>query len=146
MGRALHAGGCDGYGLENCGYERKPMNFVRWILGRLVLGYDLLTRPQPVEREAVAQKALDEKTQNLALYQFHACPFCVKVRRQIRRHALNIELRDTRNDETHKQALIDGGGRHKVPCLRIQNAAGDDTWLYESNDIISYLDRELKLT
>jgi glutaredoxin len=145
MGWALHAGGCDGYVFGYYGYEGKLMNFVRWILGRLVLGYDLLTRPKPVKRNAAAQKEFDEKTQNFALYQFNACPFCVKVRRQIRRHALNIELRDARNDETHKQALIDGGGQHKVPCLRIQNVAGDDTWLYESNDIISYLGRELKL-
>jgi len=145
MGWALHAGGCDGYVFGYYGYEGKLMNFVRWILGRLVLGYDLLTRPKPVKRNAAAQKAFDEKTQNFALYQFNACPFCVKVRRQIRRHALNIEMRDARNDETHKQAQLDGGGQHKVPCLLIQNAAGNDTWLYESDDILSYLSRELKL-
>ena len=121
------------------------MNIVRWILGRLVLGYDLLTRPKPLTRDAAAQQELDGVTANFALYQFNACPFCVKVRRQIRRHALNIELRDARNDETHKQALIEGGGRHKVPCLRVTNPAGDDTWLYESDDIISYLNTELKL-
>jgi len=121
------------------------MNFVRWILGRLVLGYDLLTRPKPISRDAAAQQEFDGKTANMALYQFNACPFCVKVRREIRRHALKIELRDARHDETHKQALIDGGGRHKVPCLRVKNAAGDDTWLYESTDIISYLNTELKL-
>ena len=121
------------------------MNFVRWFLGRLVLGYDLLTRPKPVRRDAAAQQELDLKTAGFALYQFNACPFCVKVRRQIRRHAINIELRDARHDETHKQALIDGGGRHKVPCLRVKNAAGEDTWLYESDEIISYLNTELKL-
>ncbi|MBT6283827.1 MAG: glutaredoxin [Rhodospirillaceae bacterium] len=121
------------------------MNFVRWILGRLVLGYDLLTRPKPLTRDAAAQQELDGMTAKFALYQFNACPFCVKVRRQIRRHALKIELRDARNDETHKQALIEGGGRHKVPCLRVTNPAGDDTWLYESDDIISYLNTELKL-
>ena len=121
------------------------MNFVRWFLGRLVLGYDLLTRPKPVRRDAAAQQELDLKTADFALYQFNACPFCVKVRRHIRRHALNIELRDARHDETHRQALIDGGGRHKVPCLRVKNAAGEDTWLYESDEIISYLNTELKL-
>ena len=121
------------------------MNFVRWILGRLVLGYDLLTRPKPITRDATAQQEIDGKTAEFALYQFNACPFCVKVRRELRRHALNIELRDAKNDETHKQALIAGGGRHKVPCLRVKNAAGDDTWLYESTDIISYLNTELKL-
>lgn len=121
------------------------MNFVRWILGRLVLGYDLLTRPKPLAREATAQQEIDGKTAAFALYQFNACPFCVKVRREIRRHALKIELRDARNDQVHKQALIDGGGRHKVPCLRVKNATGEDTWLYESGDIISYLNTELKL-
>lgn len=121
------------------------MNFVRWILGRLVLGYDLLTRPKPVTRDAAAQQVLDAETAKFALYQFNACPFCVKVRRQIRRYALNIELRDARNDETHKQDLIDGGGRHKVPCLQVVGADGQATWLYESDDIISYLETELKL-
>lgn len=121
------------------------MNFVRWFLGRLVLGYDLLTRPKPISRDATAQQALDGKTADLALYQFNACPFCVKVRREIRRHALNIELRDARFDETHKQALIDGGGRHKVPCLRIAKADGKDSWLYESDDIIAYLKKDLQL-
>lgn len=121
------------------------MNFVRWILGRLVLGYDLLTRPKPLTRDATAQQEMDGKTEAFALYQFNACPFCVKVRREIRRHALNIELRDARHDEVHKQDLIEGGGRHKVPCLRVRNPGGDDTWLYESNDIIAYLKKDLQL-
>lgn len=121
------------------------MNFVRWILGRLVLGYDALTRPKPVTRAADEQAKLDAETAKLALYQFQACPFCVKVRREIRRHALNIELRDARNDPVHKEALIAGGGRHKVPCLQISGDGGEPTWLYESNDIISYLKTELKL-
>ena len=69
----------------------------------------------------------------------------MKVRREIRRHGLNIELRDARNDPVHKQALIDGGGRHKVPCLRMKNADGDDTWMYESDDIIAYLKKDLQL-
>lgn len=121
------------------------MNFVRWILGKLVLGYDALTRPKPVTRDAAEQAALDAKTSKFALYQFNACPFCVKVRREMRRHALNIELRDARNDETHKQALIAGGGRFKVPCLQITGENGEATWLYESDDIIAYLKKDLQL-
>ena len=122
------------------------MEILRWILGRLVLGYDALTRPKPVHRGAKEQDDLDAKTRKFALYQFNACPFCVKVRRELRRQAINIELRDARNDEVHKQALIDGGGRYKVPCLHISNEAGEPTWLYESNDIITYLQNELKVS
>lgn len=121
------------------------MNFVRWILGRMVLGYDFLTRPKPVTRSAAEQEKLDARTEKFVLYQFNACPFCVKVRRQIRKYALNIELRDARNDPAHREALIAGGGRHKVPCLRIAGESGADTWLYESDEIVSYLRTELKL-
>ena len=121
------------------------MNFVRWVLGRLVLGYDLLTRPKKLVREADEQAEMDARTAHIAMYQFQACPFCVKVRRQMRKYGLNIELRDARNDPTHKQALIDGGGRYKVPCLQITDDSGEKTWIYESDDIIAYLKSELKL-
>tara|TARA_Y100000588_G_scaffold132238_1_gene144963 strand:+ start:87 stop:455 length:369 start_codon:yes stop_codon:yes gene_type:complete len=121
------------------------MNFVRWILGRLVLGYDLLTRPKRLVREEGAQAAMDARTAHLVMYQFQACPFCVKVRRQMRKYGLNIELRDARKDPAHKQALIEGGGRYKVPCLQITADSGETSWLYESDDIIAYLKSELEL-
>jgi len=121
------------------------MKFVRWLLGRIVLLIDFLTRPRPVKRDPAAQSAIDAKTANMALYQFAACPFCVKVRRVMRKHALNIELRDAKNDPTFKEELTSQGGKHKVPCLRIENEAGEVTWLYESNDIISFLQTEFKL-
>ncbi|HEY9081218.1 glutaredoxin domain-containing protein [Magnetovibrio sp.] len=121
------------------------MKFVRWLLGRLVLTIDFLTRPQPIKRDPAAQAAIDAKTAPMALYQFEACPFCVKVRRVMRKHALNIELRDAKNNAQFKEELTSQGGKHKVPCLRIENASGEVTWLYESNDIISYLETELQL-
>ena len=121
------------------------MKFVRWLLGRILLLIDFITRPRPVIRDLVAQDAIDAKTANMALYQFEACPFCVKVRRVMRKHALNIELRDAKNDLTFKEELTSQGGKHKVPCLRIENASGEVTWLYESKEIISFLEAEFKL-
>jgi glutathione S-transferase len=56
-------------------------------------------------------------------------------------HRLNVPvaLRDAKHDPVHRQALLEGGGRVKVPCLRIDE--GDKTtWMYESKDIIAYLD------
>jgi len=73
------------------------------------------------------------------MYQFKTCPFCVKVRRELKRQALHIELRDAKNDVGHKAALVNEGGRHKVPCLRIEKADDSVQWLYESTDIIAYL-------
>ena len=43
------------------------------------------------------------------------------------------------NDELARQELLQGGGKAVVPCLRIKNGDSVD-WLYESMDIIRYLD------
>ena len=118
------------------------MKFVRWLLGRLILAIDFLTRPKPVARDAEEQSALDQKTAKLALYQFEACPFCVKVRRQIRRQGLRIELRDAKDNPLFSKELATQGGKHKVPCLRIEGDDNTFTWLYESNDINAFLQKE----
>ena len=118
------------------------MKFVRWLLGRLVLTINFLTTPRALKRDPVDQAPIDAKTANMALYQFHACPFCVKVRRVMKKNALNIELRDAKNDPKFKEELISQGGKHKVPCLRHENASGEVKWLYESNDIIAFLQGE----
>lgn len=115
------------------------MKFIRWILGQIILVLDFLTSPKPVVREVAAQKALDEITANMSIYQFRTCPFCVKVRRELKRHSLNIELRDAKNDSHIKAELVREGGRHKVPCLRIEKPDHSVQWLYESNAIIAYL-------
>ena len=121
------------------------MKFVRWFLGRLVLAINFLTQPKPIVREPQAQEAIDALTANMALYQFNACPFCVKVRRQMRKNALNIELRDAKNNAAFKEELTAEGGKHKVPCLRIEKGANDVKWLYESDDIISFFETEFGL-
>lgn len=122
------------------------MKFVRWLLGRLVLAINFLTKPKSIIRDKNDQDAVDALTANMALYQFNACPFCVKVRRQLTRHALNIELRDAKNNAAFKDELTREGGKHKVPCLRIENDAENVKWLYESDDIISFLQTEFGLS
>lgn len=118
------------------------MKFVRWLLGRIILFFDFITTPRGVKRDAQLQAEIDAKTQNLSLYQFKACPFCVKVRRAMKRNSLNIELRDAKAEGIHRETLATEGGKVKVPCLRIEQ---DDkvTWLYESNDIIAFLENEV---
>jgi glutaredoxin len=112
----------------------------RQALGRIIVFFDFLTRPRRMKRSAKVQESVDQQTQNLALYQFYACPFCVKVRRAMHRLNLNIPLRDARNDEKSRQELFDGGGQIKVPCLQIKDNGGVK-WMYESNDIIDYLEK-----
>ncbi len=114
------------------------MAVIRWVLGRLILLFDFIFSPRRFKRAPELQTALDNQTQNMALYQFAACPFCVKVRRAMKRHNINVTLRDAKNDAAHRDALLQGGGKVKVPCLRIDEN-GQTRWLYESNDIIAYL-------
>ena len=38
-----------------------------------------------------------------------------------------------------------GGGKRQVPCLRIEATPGEVQWLYESMDIIAYLQRQQAL-
>jgi len=121
------------------------MKFVRWILGRLILSIDFLTRPKPAIRKKHDQERVDALTSTMSLYQFEACPFCVKVRRKLRKHALKIELRDAKNNAIFKEQLITGGGKHKVPCLRIEDDSRNVKWLYQSDDICSYLEKQFSV-
>lgn len=115
------------------------MKVIRWILGKIILGLDKLTAPAPMIRSVAEQKQLDDATAQLKLYQFHACPFCVKVRREIRRLNLKIELVDALNDKAAEARLINEGGKRQVPCLYIVNEDKSVTWLYESSAIMIYL-------
>lgn len=112
---------------------------VRAIVGPLLLLGDWLTSPRGIKRHEVAQQQLDQQTKNLILYQFRTCPFCIKVRRAIKRLSLNIETRDAQHDMFARTELLEGGGQIKVPCLKITNAQGEVSWLYESQEIIQYL-------
>ncbi|MDQ1314603.1 MAG: hypothetical protein QG662_712 [Pseudomonadota bacterium] len=115
---------------------------LRAILGPFLLLGDWLTRPKGIVRPEAAQQAIDARTQNLALYHFPTCPFCLKTRRTIQRLSLKIALRDAKNDAAHRAALITGGGKPQVPCLLITDADGKQTWLYESDAINAWLNRE----
>ena len=109
-------------------------------LGRLIVFINFITKPKQIIRTDAAQKLVDKEVEGLSLYQFYACPFCIRTRRAI--HALNIkiELRDAQNDPQYRQELLAEGGEIKVPCLRIEEK-GQIIWMYESADIIAYLNK-----
>ena len=100
---------------------------------------DWLFRPSRVKRSVEDQSKVDQETKLLKLYQFYACPFCVKTRRSIKRLNLKVETRNAQAEGEFRKELELNGGKIKVPCLKIEGA-GEASWLYESNDIIKYLD------
>ncbi|MGW9065704.1 glutaredoxin family protein [Achromobacter animicus] len=109
-------------------------------LGQIIVLGDALTRPRPQKRSPQGQAAVNADAAALSLYQFHACPFCVKTRRAMHRLNVPVALKDAKNDPEARAALQAGGGKVKVPCLRIEDADGT-RWMYESNDIIAYLEK-----
>ena len=64
---------------------------LRILLGPVMLLKERLTQPKGVVREAAVQASVDQQCQSLALYQFSTCPFCIKVRQEMRRLSLPIE-------------------------------------------------------
>lgn len=118
------------------------MRFIRWVLGALILFFDWVFTPKGIKRPAEEQALINQNTAGLSLYQYAACPFCVKVRRAMKRNTLNIQTRDAKLSNIGNE-LQQGGGKLKVPCLRIESKQGDIQWMYESSDIIKFLEKGL---
>ena len=76
---------------------------------------------------------------NYALYYYDQCPFCQMVLSVLNNSSVKVELRNTLQDPNNRKDLIEGGGRATVPCLRIEDEAGQVQWMYESRDIAQYV-------
>jgi glutaredoxin len=112
---------------------------LRIVLGPVMLLKERLTQPAGVQREPATQASVDQQCQSLALYQFSTCPFCIKVRQEMRRLSLPIEKRDAQHHTANRDALLQGTGATQVPCLRITEADGQTRWLKDSAAIVAYL-------
>ena len=112
---------------------------LRTVLGPFMLLKERLTQPTGVQRAPGAQATVDLQCQSLALYQFSTCPFCIKVRQEMRRLSLPIEKRDAQHDSANRDALLQGSGATKVPCLKITDSQGQTQWLQDSTAIVAYL-------
>jgi glutaredoxin len=114
---------------------------LRVIIGPFMLLGERINRPQGISRPPALQAEIDQQARDIALYQYKTCPFCIKVRQELRRLSLNIEQLDAQHEGKNRQELVEGGGKAKVPCLKITDASGNSQWLYESGEIINYLRR-----
>jgi glutaredoxin len=112
---------------------------LRLVLKPFMLLWAKLAMPKGIVRTNEAQQRINSECAKLALYHFQTCPFCIKVRREMARLSLPIELRDAQNDPELRAQLLQGGGKVQTPCLRIADGSGNAQWMFESNDIINYL-------
>ena len=114
------------------------LKVTRNALGLVIVFINWLTRPKKTIRSESQQKSIQEAMKGISLYQFYACPFCVKTRRAIHQLNIDIELRDINKNPSHREQLEAATGKIKVPCLRIEQ--GDQVrWMHESDDIINFL-------
>lgn len=118
---------------------RAFFRILRIVLGPFMLLLERLRQPKGVVRAPAAQQAVDQQCQSLRLYQFSTCPFCIKVRQEMRGLSLPIERRDAQHNLSNREELVQGGGAYKVPCLKVTEPSGQARWIYESGAIISYL-------
>lgn len=72
--------------------------------------------------------------QNLELFVFMNCPYCMRVFRYMDEAGIEIPLLDVNNDDEARARLLEVGGKVQVPCLFI-----DGEPMYESLDIIEWL-------
>ncbi|MBR3157693.1 MAG: glutathione S-transferase N-terminal domain-containing protein [Atopobiaceae bacterium] len=78
-------------------------------------------------------------SKKLELYYYPECPYCQRVLTAMRKnHWQGIELKNIHADPVADATLVRVGGKHQVPCLFVD---GDP--MYESLDIIAWLEREL---
>ena len=72
------------------------------------------------------------------LYIMPTCPYCHKVLNYLSKRGIELPMRDVTSDADAERTLVAVGGKRQVPCLFIDGAP-----LYESDDIIAYLDKHL---
>ena len=120
-------------------FMRQFFKTLRLVLGPFMLLWEMITRPKGLVRAAEQQAKMDQECKNLVLYQYQTCPFCIKVRQEMCRLSLNIDRLDAQKDGQHREDLVLGAGKAKVPCLKITDPAGNSQWLTDSGKIIAYL-------
>ena len=98
-----------------------------------------------IVRQPEAQLLVDQACSYLAIYHSEMCSYCNKVRRAVNRLMLTIEYRDIRGSPEYSKELLERGGKLQVPCLRITDEDGGISWLYESEDIILYLEKRFPI-
>ena len=74
----------------------------------------------------------------IKLYQFEACPFCVKVRAKLEELGIDYEKVNVAHDreDSQRKELLEKSGVATVPVIEI-----DGKFISESDVIIEYLEK-----
>lgn len=64
----------------------------------------------------------------------------MRVKQFLAQREIEIPMRNTMADAAAYKELIKGGGRATVPCLKIERDDQSVEWLYESIDIMAFIE------
>jgi hypothetical protein len=59
------------------------ISLIRNGIGGILVFFDIITRGTKLKRSPQAQQHVQVELEALSLYQFFACPFCIKTRRKM---------------------------------------------------------------
>lgn len=119
------------------------MKIIRFFLKNIILFVDFIIPVGNKNKLSDSHKNIFQKmSSNWKLYEFKACPFCIKVKRYLRSRNISLILVDAKNKQNEKE-LINGGGKRKVPCLYYLDNQTPQ-WLYESSDIIEFIENKIQ--
>lgn len=77
-----------------------------------------------------------------ALYYYDSCPYCQRVLMALPNLKVNVEKRNVQKEPKWRAEQAEATGRTQVPCLKITKDDGSDAWLFESADIIRFLQNQ----
>jgi glutaredoxin len=112
---------------------------LRIVIGPVMLLWEFVTRPKGLVRPPALQAGVDQQCRSIIFYEYRTCPFCIKVRQEMRRLSLKIERRDAQKKGQNREDLARGCGQTKVPCLKITDQLGHTEWMTDSGAIVTYL-------
>ena len=76
----------------------------------------------------------------IELYQMEHCPFCAKVRRKLEDLDLDFLCHTSKKGSPKREILKKLGGKEMVPFLVDTQDPANPVMMYESDDIIAYLE------
>jgi hypothetical protein len=112
------------------------------LIGKIIRPLENLFLPKNKLSE-FERKQKTERLQGCSLYHFQLSPYSFRVRKALAQSGAAIPMRDTLECDIAYGELMAGGKRDRVPCLRIEAPGKPTEWLYESKDIVAYLDQRL---
>ena len=77
-----------------------------------------------------------------ALYGYDSCPYCRRVLQELPSLNVQVDICNVMNESRYRQELQNATGRSQVPCLKITDEQGKETWMHESADIIRFLKQQ----